>query len=902
MDQPKIPTLKDSQKPQVKVRGLEAGVTLFDRLKQFKKKDLAFILAGLGTLFMAPLAEHFMMAPESGDSALNAGFGGKNGKGGIFDGNGSVSPYETGINGQAPGNAVGGGADVITPLNVRDPSALVMGPGATQQPPTNSVAPATPPPTAPVTHSDSDLKDALAASARGVGAAAKAVKSLLPIPKVAMGVSGLRGLGVSSGGSSASAGPISSAGLVSGKANAGGGGLNNVRALPNFKAVARGQSSGGGGLDALKAAADKAGSEMNRGGGAASNLDAAAAQQIPNGGAGSGGAGAGGGGNADKAEGGNGGKDSKSTGESLEFLKQKAMQEAKIALWAKEQEAGDTKLLMLKIRNSMAEAIAGKIGGAVGDMVSCPITPGKNAKKCMTSAADPGYYACQDPSDPSGHTMLPNVSGDAVGTSCDPANGILYMKSGQGLKTCTQTSEKGSASTASGSYATYCSDYTNVAPAAGKKDGQGGPGSVSGGPKTASDMMSSPAIAGLESACKALDNISSKTKGLEVDKDVAGAVKDIQNYAEAMKTRAGVVASLRDALNVGPMTQTQCVDSGRTTVKDLGVSNPGGLIKEQNDALTAIVNDVPAGTTGGPGLLPQLAKAMAVPDPTKGDGAASAAGASSAAPSPGGATDVSKLPSSADDQTKIDSTIKTADADFKKIKDVDPLINIPVTKSQAAAAVTKLFKAGKFGALDDATITSQVTAVTDADKTINDAMSLVVKARTSVGEVQADLNKNMPRLDGASGPQGTVAKLVPQDDKIVKIMKDPAFKSDNFTTSPVADWGGASGTGVKLTDGGKPASADQTTNLINQAAKDLGDDTSGAVKAFSDYLATKTGPPPATPEVLKPVFEKTNAAVATAVTSLNKARASQAGELSDLSSALKNDQTKLVSAKTLPQQ
>ena len=46
--QPKIPTLKDSQKPQVKVRGLESGVTLFDRLKQFKKKDLAFILAGLG--------------------------------------------------------------------------------------------------------------------------------------------------------------------------------------------------------------------------------------------------------------------------------------------------------------------------------------------------------------------------------------------------------------------------------------------------------------------------------------------------------------------------------------------------------------------------------------------------------------------------------------------------------------------------------------------------------------------------------------------------------------------------------------------------------------------------------------------------------------------------------------
>lgn len=85
--QPKIPTLKDSQKPQVKVRGLEAGVTLFDRLKQFKKKDLAFILAGLGTLFMAPLAEHFMMSPETGDGTLQQGWGkgGAGGKG-MFDG------------------------------------------------------------------------------------------------------------------------------------------------------------------------------------------------------------------------------------------------------------------------------------------------------------------------------------------------------------------------------------------------------------------------------------------------------------------------------------------------------------------------------------------------------------------------------------------------------------------------------------------------------------------------------------------------------------------------------------------------------------------------------------------------------------------------------------------------
>src|SRR3954467_7147270 len=123
MDQPKIPTLKDAQKPQVKIKGLGAGLTLFDRLKQFKKKDLAFIAAGLGTLFMAPLAEHFMMSPESSDGQLQQGWAGRgSGAGSNIFGSGG-SPYEPGTTGMAPGSAVGGGSDVITPLNVRDPSS-----------------------------------------------------------------------------------------------------------------------------------------------------------------------------------------------------------------------------------------------------------------------------------------------------------------------------------------------------------------------------------------------------------------------------------------------------------------------------------------------------------------------------------------------------------------------------------------------------------------------------------------------------------------------------------------------------------------------------------------------------------------------------------------------------------
>ncbi|MFI5347003.1 MAG: hypothetical protein ACHQ51_11580 [Elusimicrobiota bacterium] len=47
--------------------------------------------------------------------------------------------------GMAPGGAIGE-KDVITPLNVRDPSALVMGPGATENPP--APPPAVAPPAA----------------------------------------------------------------------------------------------------------------------------------------------------------------------------------------------------------------------------------------------------------------------------------------------------------------------------------------------------------------------------------------------------------------------------------------------------------------------------------------------------------------------------------------------------------------------------------------------------------------------------------------------------------------------------------------------------------------------------------------------------------------------------------
>ena len=439
--QPKIPTLKDSQKPQVKVRGMEAGITLFDRLKQFKKKDLAFILAGLGTLFMAPLAEHFMMSPESGDGTLQQGWG-KGGSGkGMFDGGGS-SPYEPGTSGLAPGGPTGGGSDIITPLNVRDPSALVMGPGSTQQPPTNSAMSGTPPPTAPG-HSDSDLKDALSASARGAAAGTKAAgKTLLPIPKIALGGSGLRGLGVASGGSSSSAGggPISSAGLVSGKANAGGG-LSSVRPTTGYNGVARGQTNGShGGLDALKAAADAAGGVFNRGS-ASSAANEAANANMGAGGTPFGGNGAGGTGSTDKAGGGDSQKNSKNLGESLAFLKAKAMQEAQIALWAKEQEAGDNKLEALKIRNSMAESIAGSVAQGIGS----GITSCLSGKGCM-GAGGGGSYNCENMNGETVPALPASSVADSFSAACTPAASgskdapttPMYIENGV-IKNCSAT-------------------------------------------------------------------------------------------------------------------------------------------------------------------------------------------------------------------------------------------------------------------------------------------------------------------------------------------------------------------------------------------------------------------------------------------------------------------------------
>lgn len=850
--QPKIPTLKDSQKPQVKVRGLEAGVTLFDRLKQFKKKDLAFILAGLGTLFMAPLAEHFMMSPEGGDATLGAGFGGKGGGSGngIFGSGGSVNPYETGVNGQAPGSAIGGGSDVITPLNVRDPSALVMGPGATQQPPTNSVAPVTPPPTAPAARSDSDLKDALAASARGASAGAHAAKAVLPMPKVALSGSNLRGLGAASGGSSASAsgGPISSAGIASGKANAGGGGLNMVHAAPGYAGVGkRGQSAGGSGLENLKAAGDKAGDVMNRGA-AANALDTAASQGIPAGGGNFAGAGQGGAGGGDKPDSGNQSKDSKSTGESLEFLKQKAMQDAKIALWAKEQEAGDNKLEMLKLRNSMAEAIAGKIGGAVGDAITCPMT--KGFKKCWAPAAAVGTYYC---STPGSGTPVP-YDASLVG---DSPKDCTSGKDGQGAVSWFQTD--------GGNTLTPCPGNSLAAmkctPDGATKDGgkgaatKPGAGSIGQQPSnTGLGGIPTGDIAGfqnLAAACTSLEKIRTNADGAlagmkSVDAKDPAKVKwqGIKDYSDGVYAQAAKIAATRDILSQGRT--SEC--GAQALLPDL--KKP--VIKDQNEVVDALSGDKGA--------------------------AAAAIGAVSQ-------NDAGKVPYDA---------IKTAEAALANARKTldkassDDSVKIDETKLTAEVPTADLATAyaGNPGG------NAEATKLLGAIQQIRKADESLVTMKKTVNQVQKDLEKQVPLLRKAVGSAkddngGTLVQITKGNAAYEKdLINHPAAGDfpDSLTKPDAPDYTAMNQKDAKPMTGDVPEKI-KTANKLEARAK----------SSLDDYKDAKT------PEERLKMKPTVKADIDVAKSSLGYSWQAQAGSLNKVDGAIAADGKALTGAGQTPQ-
>lgn len=102
------------------------------RLKNLSKKDIAMVVVGIGTLAIAPVAEHFLSKPTN-DNLLTSGFGSR-------EPIGSASIYEPGINSLSVGSP-GGIGDVVTPLSVRDPLSLII--GAKKKAPVK--APAAPP-------------------------------------------------------------------------------------------------------------------------------------------------------------------------------------------------------------------------------------------------------------------------------------------------------------------------------------------------------------------------------------------------------------------------------------------------------------------------------------------------------------------------------------------------------------------------------------------------------------------------------------------------------------------------------------------------------------------------------------------------------------------------------------
>ncbi|MBI5597417.1 MAG: hypothetical protein HY928_15105, partial [Elusimicrobia bacterium] len=266
--------------PSLRVRGIPGGSTVMDRLKNLRKKDLIFIAAGLCTLGMAPLAEHLLMSPDDQAGQLREGF---DSKGPLFADGSTV--YESGSGVGSPGALIGQGTDVITPLNVRDPSNLVMSPGATKK----ADAVVTPPPPPPSGgKAEPDWRDVLKDSAKsGVSAAVKS-GGTLPKPNVQMAgaIRGLSALGGGGGGTGASLKLDALKAEHAPNRAAGSNSLSSVQSTPGYRgATSRSPASSGAG-EALRAAGSRQADIFNRGGGAAGALDSAAREAIPTGGAG----------------------------------------------------------------------------------------------------------------------------------------------------------------------------------------------------------------------------------------------------------------------------------------------------------------------------------------------------------------------------------------------------------------------------------------------------------------------------------------------------------------------------------------------------------------------------------------------------------------------------------------
>lgn len=253
--------------------GLELGAAprLIDRFRALRRRDLAFILSGLAVLFMAPVAEHLLTGPEDDPGPLSEGF---DRKGPLFAEGGSI--YDPGTGGWSPGGLPGQDNDVVTPLNVRDPSALIMGPGAVERPAVGSANSAV----AEKGKADG-WHEALDAARRGAKQAAQTAQLPKPPPRMTGALRGLAALDAGRGGGPSVTLPALTAQHAPNRARESGS-LTRSQAAPGFRGPASRSPASGSALEALKAAGARQADAFNRGpaGGA---LETASREAVPGG-------------------------------------------------------------------------------------------------------------------------------------------------------------------------------------------------------------------------------------------------------------------------------------------------------------------------------------------------------------------------------------------------------------------------------------------------------------------------------------------------------------------------------------------------------------------------------------------------------------------------------------------
>ena len=108
-----------------RTEGEEAGETALSWRQRLSALDVALIAAGLVLFLVEPFAVYMFLTHYKGPLLAE--------KCSPSSQVVVVHPPTEGLPESAartaPGHEEGGGSDVITPLNVRDPSALIMGPG-----------------------------------------------------------------------------------------------------------------------------------------------------------------------------------------------------------------------------------------------------------------------------------------------------------------------------------------------------------------------------------------------------------------------------------------------------------------------------------------------------------------------------------------------------------------------------------------------------------------------------------------------------------------------------------------------------------------------------------------------------------------------------------------------------